>query len=227
MKKVLLALAAVAYASTASATIATGAHDLSGTGPGTYGVSTLSSCQFCHAPHNANTAIAGTPLWNRKIDATFAGTFTKYSSTTLLETNVVLGANSLTCLSCHDGVTDMGDTFTGSKGFAVAKTMNNTFRVIDATNPTASPRVGKGLGDDHPVGVHYPAATNTQYVDRATAATNGVLFYSDGAAGFTVECGTCHDPHGESDGKTGSGANGLKSFLRVTASTICSTCQNK
>jgi hypothetical protein len=225
MKKVLFALAAVAFATNASAIIAGGAHDLSSTGPGNYGASQLSSCQFCHAPHNANTSIAGTPLWNRKIDATFAGSFTKYTSTTLLETNVALGANSLTCLSCHDGVTDMGDTFTGSKGFAAATPMHNTFRLVDATNPTASPRVGKDLKDDHPVGVHYPAATNTQYVDRATVTR--VIFYSDGATGFTVECGSCHDPHGSSDGKTGSGATGLASFLRVTASTICSKCHNK
>ncbi|BDG06847.1 hypothetical protein [Anaeromyxobacter oryzae] len=220
MKKVLVAMAAVAFATSASATIKGGSHDLSSTGPGAYGVSTLSSCQFCHAPHNANIGIAGTPLWNRKAPVgNGGGSFTVYTSTTLSPQTVTLGANSLTCLSCHDGVSDMGDTFVGSRGFAANTPMHTTFMGGGA----GSPVVGTNLNDDHPVGVVYPA-TATGFVARASVT--GVKLYASSGGNFTVECGSCHDPHGEWDGKSGSGT-GLASFLRVNANVICSNCHDK
>jgi hypothetical protein len=56
-------------------------------------------CVYCHTPHGANTTIAA-PLWNRTIKAT---TYTLYNQTSLSSTVTQPGANSLTCLSCHDG----------------------------------------------------------------------------------------------------------------------------
>ncbi|HNH35619.1 MAG TPA: cytochrome c3 family protein [Rhodocyclaceae bacterium] len=59
-------------------------------------------CVYCHTPHGANADVT-LPLWNRTLKNT---TYTVYSSTTLTNATVTQpGANSLACLSCHDGQT--------------------------------------------------------------------------------------------------------------------------
>ena len=62
-------------------------------------------CVYCHTPHAANTRteLQNAPLWNRTMPvATGYATYDKVgtSSTTAVTDP---GANSLTCLSCHDG----------------------------------------------------------------------------------------------------------------------------
>lgn len=60
-------------------------------------------CVYCHTPHSSATNIGAAPLWNRtKPQATFS----VYSAATTLGQQVTSpGPNSLTCLSCHDGLT--------------------------------------------------------------------------------------------------------------------------
>lgn len=205
MNKLLVAFALAFVATTASATIAGGSHDLS-----TRAGAQISSCQFCHAPHfGTATPAAGAPLWNRANPA--AGTFTPYDSLTLSAVakgvGSGLGVNSLTCLSCHDGVGDMGATVVGSRGFA-------------ATTPmTGYALVGTALTNDHPVGIVYNTADTTLVAAMATQAPTATQV---GTYGGKVECGSCHDPHGTSNGVTG-GA----SFLRDAATTICARCHSK
>jgi len=59
-------------------------------------------CVYCHTPHASNTTVAA-PLWNRTISAT---QFQIYDKPRTLDRPISQpGPNSLTCLSCHDGVT--------------------------------------------------------------------------------------------------------------------------
>ena len=205
MKKLLVAVAFAFVATTASATIAGGSHDL-----GALAGAQISSCQFCHAPHFGTlTPTAGAPLWNQKTP--LATAFTVYTSNTLSAVatgaGAGLGTSSLTCLTCHDGVGDMGDTVVGSKGFAAPRQM------------TGYAVVGTALTNDHPVGIVFNTADTT-----LVAAVGSVLPTATtvGTYGGKVECGSCHDPHGTSNGVTG-GA----SFLRVSATTICGACHTK
>lgn len=74
-------------------------------------------CNFCHTPHNSAPQSV---LWNRKDPTT---TFGHYSSTTLVIDNPTVrntksfygepNGSSRLCLSCHDGVTALGDVLTG------------------------------------------------------------------------------------------------------------------
>lgn len=60
-------------------------------------------CVYCHTPHGSNTQMGAAPLWNRTKPP---GPFTLYSARTTLDRPITQpGPNSLTCLSCHDGVT--------------------------------------------------------------------------------------------------------------------------
>lgn len=198
MMKKLAALALAAFASNAMATIATGPHDLSAGG-------NIGACQYCHAAHlwQDPNAVGG-PLWNRNVPASTS--FTPYSSTTL-DGTISLGTNSLTCLSCHDGVTDMYTVNNGTSG----KT--------GALGTTSYAYVGQDLTDDHPVGVAYNGASG-EYVDPVGSyvGTANLPLYTS-----RVECGSCHDPHGNWNDSRG----GL-ALLRVPPTTdLCAQCHMK
>jgi len=68
-------------------------------------------CVYCHTPHGANTTSgAGMPLWNRTVNPSLTyQLYTDAIATTLQlagdQTATDPGPASLTCLSCHDGVT--------------------------------------------------------------------------------------------------------------------------
>jgi predicted CXXCH cytochrome family protein len=200
MMKKLAALALAAFASTASATIAGGPHDLSAGGD-------IGACQYCHAAHLwVQPNAVGGPLWNRDVPA--AGSFTVYSSTTL-DGAVALGTNSLTCLSCHDGATDMYTVNNGTSGQTPAVMTNTSYALV-----------GTDLRNDHPVGVAYNGAS-TEYVDPVgsfVGAANLPLYSN------RVECGSCHDPHGVWDD-----TRGTLAMLRVDPSTtdLCAQCHTK
>lgn len=61
-------------------------------------------CIYCHTPHGSNTTIKA-PLWNRTIKVTNYTTYNQLGTNSLTQTVTQPGANSLTCLSCHDGQT--------------------------------------------------------------------------------------------------------------------------
>lgn len=211
MKKALVAIAMATFAQTATAAIALSAHDLTPAGLGGY-AGEISACQFCHAPHNVNTGVPGAPLWNRNSVST---AFTYYTSNTVSSMPTTLNANSMTCMSCHDGVSDMGDTYTGSHGFGnVATPIANGYANITAD-----------LRDDHPVSINYVEAANSlDTIVNVRAA--GLKLYGTGP---TIECASCHDPHGKPAvaGGGSDGAAGGEAFLRVSATAICTECHLK
>jgi hypothetical protein len=59
-------------------------------------------CVYCHTPHGANANVQ-LPLWNRTIIATTYTTYNQLGTSTLTQPVTQPGANSLACLSCHDG----------------------------------------------------------------------------------------------------------------------------
>lgn len=61
-------------------------------------------CVYCHTPHGANTTIAA-PLWNRTTKANTYQTYDLLNTGSITQPVSQPGANSLTCLSCHDGTT--------------------------------------------------------------------------------------------------------------------------
>lgn len=208
MKKALVAIALAGFASTAFAAVAGSSHDLSATGPFSSLNGTLSACQYCHAPHNVNTGVPGAPLWNRNSVST---SFVMYTSATLHNPVAATpNANSMTCLSCHDGTSDMGATYATAPGFASATPMT----AIAGSGPMI---VGADLRNDHPVSVRYVEGGNYNTANAVIAA--GFRLYSYTAGVYSVECGSCHDPHNE-----GASGGNMFPFLRVSKTTMCTTC---
>ncbi|MGB8930961.1 MAG: hypothetical protein WCC48_06895 [Anaeromyxobacteraceae bacterium] len=200
MKKILVAFALAAVATSASAVISGGSHDLTVA----YGTA-LPACQYCHTPHLwVASNVVGGPLWNRNAAAT-----TIYSAYTRpgFVTTVALGAATRTCLSCHDG-NAFGAVNNGTMpGTSAADT------IATISTGGAYANVGTNLTDDHPVGVVY--TVGTQYAD-VSANTNVKLYAGQ------VECGSCHEPHSLSDG-----ARGGTFFARWGAVDLCAQCHLK
>jgi hypothetical protein len=158
MKKLALALALSAVASVAQAQIANGPHDFTNGWTGsTATTATVGACTFCHAPHNANSAIANAPLWNR---ATNVGPYTMYPTGGTIRGAIQTapGANSLTCLACHDGVQSIAVTFANG---------NVATGGTEAARAPAAMVVSTDLRNDHPIAITYDSAANAVRLRRA------------------------------------------------------------
>lgn len=64
-------------------------------------------CVYCHTPHGASSSTAGSrlPLWNRTIVERTYTVYSALNTSTMTQPVTQPGANSLACLSCHDGQT--------------------------------------------------------------------------------------------------------------------------
>lgn len=182
--RIILAMSAVLWGSAALAqtTIKGSPHDLSSTGVGITapaGQAQNQICVYCHFPHNASSLV---PLWNRT-NSTVA--FTMYSaanSATFVldagDTNTAaraVGAESLACLSCHDGQTafkslNQTPMYDSDKGvlassytFTLAGTTTAVTNMsgVQATGTPLSPNLGTSLTDDHPISFTFDTALVT------------------------------------------------------------------
>jgi cytochrome c553 len=154
-------------------------------------------CIFCHTPHSASSRGA---LWNRPDITTplGGGSFPIYgvvtpSDTILIDTIAAAdynqggqypnGATRL-CLSCHDGVTAIGEVIPTSGGVIAPSLGPMTTMVID-------------LSTSHPISFVYNAAVETVLDDKPTPGAN---FYKLPSPGILddqsrMQCTSCHDPH--------------------------------
>ena len=135
-------------------------------------------CVYCHTPHGANTTIKA-PIWNRTI---IPKEYVIYDKLRTLNRPIGSpGANSLTCLSCHDGTTAIDSIINmpGSGGYnasqqtAVDKTWLSTW-TQPGTLPGGVAVSHRELGD--------PAAS---YAEEPAPATTTV--------GKCTQCHTSDD----------------------------------
>lgn len=182
--KIMVAIAGIAMAMSASAGVRDSKHNL-----GTSNLNTTQNrmttgpgevCVFCHTPHGSNTNVEA-PLWNKSVPA--ANTFTSYSSSTIDGGIAQVGSVSIACLSCHDGsqAMDIMINQPGSGGYNAAGAQiaggvwANGSGTMDASTgqmltATPVPGLGKDLGNDHPVGIQYAGGGIT---DTTTAMGDG------------------------------------------------------
>ncbi len=175
-------------------------HDVGGNG-----------CRSCHAPHNGSIANGGTQgtgvilQWARSFPAA-ANTFLVYDSATMVNKAVELGGTALTastdarmysllCLSCHDGVTS---------------TFSPTMQSVNQVGSKVGV-LSLGLSNDHPVNMPHDPSKNTSLQAVATVTASLPLYGSNN----TVQCGSCHEPHNNSNTR----------FLRQpNTAANCTTC---
>ena len=203
MRLLFTLLIAAAFASLSFGQITGTAHDFSGEA-----WSGGEICIACHTPHDGDMSIPGAPLWNHEVST---ATFTLYTGGGTMDATMGQpSAQSMLCLSCHDGTVAL-DSYGGVAG--------GTYLI-----GTDDGYVGTDLSDDHPISFTY---------DDALATADGALFYpstdlsglggtidADLLFGGRVQCASCHDVHG---------STGFASLLRIenAGSALCLTCHNK
>jgi predicted CXXCH cytochrome family protein len=177
-------------------------------------------CLSCHDGQQAVDAIMNMPgsgRYSTTPNTAFLNTWTNPSG---LGPFVHLGLNQTECLACH------------SAGAGVVGSSAADFTIA---------AIGTDLRDDHPVGVTFPT-TNGNGTDWKTPGgtvasskffddngngrmDKGEIRLYDSGNGPSVECGSCHDPHGVAS----SGSLFNATFLRKTnsGSAVCLTCHSK
>jgi len=238
IKRLFIILVMSGFSSCLVAGISTTKHNLSVGGSGTIkanaGELNEEICAYCHTPHGASSTMNGAPLWNKGTVA--AASFTLYGASsagtagttiagTSTDTNV--NAQSLACLSCHDGVSAINSVVNapGSGGYNGDAGANALFNAStgDKLMPAGITAIGQDLRNDHPVSITYTVgaaslrATNYSLTGWEGASTVADLLRGSGAD--KVECGSCHDPHSSTNA----------TFLRKTnaASALCLGCHDK
>ncbi len=129
------------------------------------GDKSLDLCTPCHTPH------LPLPRGARPDGGPDRGRLVTYQSD-----GVALDSASLVCLSCHDGVI-ASDVYTASHATQFASQFGTS-------------RLGGGLLAGHPIGVKYPASSET-YRPAGAVTAGGRVKLPDGR----VQCISCHDPH--------------------------------
>jgi len=192
--------------------------------PGTTSI----ACLSCHDGQTAVDSIINMPGSGRYNPTQATGQdnafLNAWQNQSGVNATVHIGLNSTPgagCLACH------------SAGAGVVGAGATDFTVF---------AISTDLRNDHPVGVRYPAAGPGVDFKTPSATRPSVKFFDlDGDArpdpaevrvyasggDYTVECGSCHDPHGVPSAGPGSAFN--KTFLRVTnaGSALCLTCHSK
>jgi len=240
--KVAVLLAAVAPFA-ANAAVSTTLHNLSTTGTGTVKASAETQiCKFCHTPHGANQQRA---IWNHTATVQAfnwgAGNLVTTTGTTLPTT---FSSVTLKCLSCHDGSVAIGSVANNGAGVAGTIAMNaSTHLTAGALNAAAGANVvglGGNLQGNHPTGIPYAGEPGSKAVAVAAngyypvlaagcGSASGVCI-NNGADGLlvnlvlngavrTVDCTSCHDPHGT--------LNTFLLLIPATSSRICLACHNQ
>lgn len=204
-------------------------------------------CIFCHTPHGGT---ANTPLWNRALPT---GAFTHYTSATLSPNAFVGGVNravsaeSLLCMSCHDGAVAMNSIINNSNR-TVGGTPNNTGNIVnqifttggaigDIMNPSGIGTQGqsRNLSDDHPISFsYYEAVADPENNGKLNAVgggadpmDDGIRFFGNLSTEQRVECSSCHDPHVNYEAFSGDVAYTPFLVTPNAGSALCLACHIK
>lgn len=186
-------------------------------------------CVFCHTPHGG---VPQSPLWNRKDPAT--ASFPLYSSATVDIKNIPEaqydnsnpatypnGATRM-CLSCHDGVSAIGEVLNGLEPFT--SKIGMTYDTLNAAGSTAV----VDLATSHPVSFVY-SATVKAAINTAEGVPDNTNYRLPSVVPLDslerMQCTTCHDPHED----TRSGGYTLPFWRNYSGNDITdydSTCQD-
>lgn len=180
-------------------------------------------CVVCHTPHNANTDVPGSPLWNHQLTS---ATFQLYHSSTLDAFPGQPTGKSKLCLSCHDGTVAM-DSYGGN---------------TSGTRFTSFGNFGTDLRHNHPISFTYNTAlanADGELHDPSVRLTGlGGTIEEDLLDNGSLECTSCHDVHVSRNTQGCVGCHNVHApggvetktlSLRISndGSAFCLTCHNK
>lgn len=216
---VILVLITVGQCLAVPLTDSTNKHNLSSNATNSiHALSETRICVFCHTPHGASAQSA---LWNRKNPST--ASFPLYSSPTNslnIDDDAIVGDSQYSnadpaaypngatrmCLSCHDGVSAIGEILNGQQGFNT-KILMNSDTLLSAYPTglnTSDDKVVVDLASSHPVSFVYNSLVRDYLNTPAGGGTPGDYKLPEAVpldSSNRMQCTTCHDPH--EDTRTG------------------------
>jgi len=173
-------------------------------------------CIFCHTPHGASNA-DGSKLWNRGAPDTTSfplygqkpqgepgSAAIRYNSTAKIAAQYYNTAglypngDSRLCMSCHDGITAIGDVLNDAGGTLGIPMASGADTIVDVRGAGYNTVID--LATSHPISFVYDASVVTAINDyedltffNYMQSPDESITPLDGRA--RMQCTTCHDPH--------------------------------
>jgi hypothetical protein len=201
-------------------------------------------CRVCHVPHDHDRnyeLFANGLLWNHQLSAETYQMYAEEGATNPVFASFIDGAfdNEPTgvaklCLGCHDGTVGI-DQFDRNSGATGSDSGVATLFIgdIDADFqiPGAGvPRIGTdmNLTGAHPLSIVYDEIADPGLHPKTNALGSGTIqdVLEPTAAGFKVQCSSCHDVH-DGVGEAVPGTHLLRVSNATPASGLCLTCHKK
>jgi len=149
-------------------------------------------CVYCHTPHGTNTTI-NAPLWNRTTTEKTFQTYNELGTETLTQTVSAPGANSLTCLSCHDGQTAIDSIINmpGSGRYNADQMTSVSDTFLNSWPGTAATNSHRALNDSGCLACHQPTGLGTLFPNAPDfrAFVIGTDLRNDHPVGITFPVG--------------------------------------
>lgn len=171
-------------------------------------------CVYCHTPHGADTNVK-LPLWNRTTLATTYKTYNQLGTSSLTQTVSQPGANSLSCLSCHDGQTaidsiiNMPGSGTGRYLASQATSQNKAFldgwRNASGLNTTNHRTLNPNAGNTSCLACHSPNGAVPENATDFTVFATGTDLTNDHPVGINFP--TTNGPGTDFKAPTGTKGN--------------------
>jgi len=201
-------------------------------------------CRVCHVPHDHDRnyeLFANGLLWNHQLSAETYQMYAEEGATNPTFASFIDGAfdNEPTgvaklCLGCHDGTVGI-DQFDRNSG-ATGSDSGIATVVIGDINPgfqipgAGVPRIGAdmNLTGTHPLSIVYDEIADSGLNPKTNAMGSGTIqdVLEPTAAGFKVQCSSCHDVH-DGVGEAIPGTHLLRVSNATPASGLCLTCHKK
>jgi hypothetical protein len=104
-------------------------------------------CVYCHTPGSSSTTSVQ-PAWNRTLIPTAYQTYDELGTSSLTQTVSQPGANSLACLSCHDGQTAVDSVIymPGVDRFQLSQATSQDNAFLDTWNNSSGPDAINHMG---------------------------------------------------------------------------------
>lgn len=195
-------------------------------------------CRVCHVPHDHDRnydLFSNGLLWNHQLSAETYQMYAEEGATNPTFASFIDGAfdNEPTgvaklCLGCHDGTVgiDQFDKNTGLPGTVFIGGFDPGFQVPGAGVPPIG--TDMNLTGTHPLSIVYDEIADPGLHPKTNALGSGTIqdVLEPTAAGFKVQCSSCHDVH-DGAGEAVPGTHLLRVSTKAPASGLCLTCHKK
>ena len=202
-------------------------------------------CRVCHVPHDHDKnyeLFANGLLWNHQLSAETYQMYAEEGASNPEFASFIDGAYdseptgvAKLCLGCHDGTVGV-DQFDRNCGATGSSSGTATIRMGDFDGGGFNvpgggvPDIGTdmNLTGTHPLSIVYDEIADPGLNPKTNALGSGTIqdVLEPTAAGYKVQCSSCHDVH-DGIGEAVAGTHLLRVSTKIPPSGLCLTCHKK